>query len=287
MIPNDKKRGKRKKKREKKPPYTQKSNHFFLTGYFLAFFYHLFFSELVRFPRNGRVKIEECGVAAIWSGNTEGFDFFSLLFSLSYYGRGFFFLFSSFFLFFFFPFSYLLSISFVHGYRYFNSCIGRVHLIYTFAFSSLYNLAYFFSLALLHIIILILVCFCGFFQRFCEFPFLSGHYIDHKKQRIGERERFGVFWIYSVFFRSHYNLPIYLSTVFCLFLCAPFFALRQPYLPYPPSIIIMGRKKKNTFSVRVYIYHLVTGLSGWYCNYCHLFPFPFPFFFFRCQKLGI
>ncbi|PUU84333.1 hypothetical protein B9Z19DRAFT_2576 [Tuber borchii] len=165
--------------------------------------------------------------------------------------------------FFFFLFS-LFTFFFIHSSLLFNSCIGRVQLIYTFTFSifAIQFGLFFFSLALLHIIILVVVAFCLFFSSdFCEFLFLSGHYIDHKNKELASASNLVFFEFILFLFHSHYNpficplcLSVFMRAFFFLFSFAP--TLSTSYLP--PSII-MGRKKKNFF-VRVYIYYLVTGM---------------------------
>lgn len=121
------------KKNTKKTTRKKKSNYFFFAGYFLAFFAFSF--------RNwfDSLEMEVSGGGVRGGGNFER-EHRSLLFLFIFpliLRPGILFPFFSIF------FPYFLSVSFIHGY--FNSCIGKVQLIYTFAFSSLsYNLACFF-----------------------------------------------------------------------------------------------------------------------------------------------
>ena len=82
----------------------------------------------------------------------DSFSFFSFLFSL---------------------FTFFL----IHSSLLFDSCIGRVQLIYTFAFFifAIQFGLFFFPLTLLHIIILVVVAFCLFFLAiFASFYFFPG-----------------------------------------------------------------------------------------------------------------
>lgn len=209
--------GEGKEKKHEKNHTQKKTTIYFLTGYFLAFA-AFFFSELDRFTSNRRVKNEECRAGAIWSGNTEGFAFF--YFSLFIFP----FILRPWILFPFFPlfFPYLPSFSFIH--HYFSiAALGGFNL-YTHSLfsSSLYNLAYFFSPSSSPYNYLSRCCFLFVFSSdFCEFLFLSGHYIDHKNKELASASNL-VFFEFILFYFLHI---ITHSSVHCacLFLCVPFF----------------------------------------------------------------
>jgi len=151
----DNKRQEREKEKKKHEKAThKKNNHFFLPGYFLASaaisFQNWFDSHRMEGSRMN------AGQGHLGAGTQRSLLFFLSLFSLSYYGHGLFFLFFLSF----FP-IYLLSHSFI---VISIAALGGFNL-YTHSLfsSSLYNLAYFFPLALLHIIILTVLAFFCFF----------------------------------------------------------------------------------------------------------------------------
>jgi len=239
MIPNDK--NGRKKKNTKKTK-KKKNNYFFFNGLFSCL-RRLFFSELDQFTSNGRVKNKECGAGAIWSGNTEELAFFPFSFYFPFHITA-----MDSFSFFFFLFS-LFTFFFIHSSLLFNSCIGRVQLIYTFTFFifAIQFGLFFFSLALLHIIILVVVAFCLFFLAiFASFYFFPGIISITKTKNW----RAQAIWCFLNLFYFCFIHIITHSSVHCacLFFCVPsfsFFALRPPYLPLTYLLVLLWEEKKK------------------------------------------
>jgi len=94
MIPNDKNGRRKKQKKPKKNRTHKKTTISFLTGYFLAFAAFSFRNWIDSLRMEGS-RMKSAGRGQFGAGTRRSllFFLFSFLFSLSYYGHGFFFLF--------------------------------------------------------------------------------------------------------------------------------------------------------------------------------------------------